>query len=65
MTKKNINIILILLLLFIWGSIGYRYFVKKEVAENPVFKLHSKHLELFKKQTLKKQLRNESQWLQK
>ncbi len=35
-TKKNINIALILLLLIIWGSIGYRYFVKSKTIKNPV-----------------------------
>ncbi|PTX64087.1 hypothetical protein C8N46_101697 [Kordia periserrulae] len=34
MSKKNINIVLILLVLFIWGSIGYTYFVKKETTQN-------------------------------
>lgn len=33
-SKKNINIVLILLLLIIWGSIGYKYFVKKETVEH-------------------------------
>jgi hypothetical protein len=36
MTKKSINMVLIVFLLVIWGSIGYTYFVKKEVTQNTV-----------------------------
>jgi len=35
-SKKNINSVLILLLFIIWGSIGYKYFVKKETLENKI-----------------------------
>ena len=35
-SKKNINIALIVLLLVIWGSIGYRYLVKKKTMQQPV-----------------------------
>jgi hypothetical protein len=36
MTKKHINIALIILVLVIWGSIGYTYFVKDEVVQNTI-----------------------------